>query len=309
MPEPGGPSAPRIWIVIVNWNGGEKVLASLASIARSTLKPGQVLVVDNGSVDGSVQAIRARWPRAEIVETGENTGFGRANNLGAERFLNDPAASHLFLLNNDATVASDTLEQLVGAMGRDRQIGAAVPKVYYVDPPRRLWYAGGEIDWKQGSARHRGMGQEDRGQFDGAGAVSFATGCGLLLRRAAVEQVGLFDPRYFFFGEDVDLSLRLIRAGYKIMYCPEAIVRHQVGHSARRRGGAFTYYHMTRNRLLTMRKHAGWRQWVQFGFYFPLLWGWKAVEAAVRDRDLGVCRGIWRGVWDFAAGRFERREP
>ncbi|RLC92567.1 MAG: glycosyltransferase family 2 protein [Chloroflexi bacterium] len=307
--EPEPSSAAKVWVVVVNWNGREDTLTCLASIMRSTLRPVHILVVDNGSMDDSVQAIRTCHPTVEVLEAGENLGFGRANNLGAERFLDDPSATHLFLLNNDATVAENTLERMVNAMGQNRWIGAVVPKIYYMDSPRRLWYAGGTIDWRQGSALHRGIDQEDIGQFDDARLVSFATGCGLLLGRAAVEQVGLFDPRYFFFGEDVDLSLRLLQAGYAILYCPDAVIWHKVGYSARRWGGAFTYYHMTRNRLLTMRKHACWHHWVQFGFYFPLLWGWQAVKAVARDEDFDVWWGIWRGVWDFAAGRFERREP
>lgn len=303
------PPAAQVWIVIVNWNRRQDTLACLASVARSTLPAAHVLVVDNGSADGSAEAVRRAWPAVQVLQAGENLGFGRANNLGAERFLQEPTATHLLLLNNDAILTTDALARLVRAAEQGERIAAAAPKIYYAGAPQRLWYAGGRIDWKQGSGVHRGMGQEDHGQFDDAGAISFATGCGLLLKRAAVEQVGLFDPRYFFFGEDVDLSLRLLRAGYEICYCPEAVVLHQVGRSARQLGRAFTYYHMTRNRLLTMRNHAPWYRWVQFGLHFPILWGWQIVRAAARDRNLAVARGIWRGVRDFAAGRFERRGP
>jgi GT2 family glycosyltransferase len=267
------PPAAQVWIVIVNWNRRQDTLACLASVARSTLPAAHVLVVDNGSADGSAEAVRRAWPAVQVLQAGENLGFGRANNLGAERFLQEPTATHLLLLNNDAILTTDALARLVRAAEQGERIAAAAPKI------------------------------------DDAGAISFATGCGLLLKRAAVEQVGLFDPRYFFFGEDVDLSLRLLRAGYEICYCPEAVVLHQVGRSARQLGRAFTYYHMTRNRLLTMRNHAPWYRWVQFGLYFPILWGWQIVRAAARDRNLAVARGIWRGVRDFAAGRFERRGP
>ncbi len=300
--------AARVWVIVVNWNGREETLACLDSLAGSTLPPARVLVVDNGSVDGSVEAIRQHAPAVEVLEAGENLGFGRANNLGADLFLHDSTGTHLFLLNNDATVAPDGLAHLLRAVRQER-VGAAVPKIYYASPPRRLWYAGGSVDWKQGSGRHHGMGQRDDGQFDQEGPISFATGCGVLLRREAVEQVGLFDPRYFFLGEDVDLLLRLLRAGFVIWYCPQAVVWHKVGHSLQRQGSMFTYYHMTRNRLLTMHKHARWFHWLEFGLYFPILWGWQIIKAALRDRSLAVARGMWHGARDFAAGHFDRRAP
>jgi GT2 family glycosyltransferase len=308
MPDPEPLSPAKVWVVIVNWNGREDTLTCLASITRSTLKPDHILVVDNGSQDGSIQAISTHYPDVETLETGENLGFGRASNLAAELFLSDLTGTHMFLLNNDATISEDTISQLVAAVEREQRIGAAVPKIYYAGSPRHLWYAGGDIDWKQGSAKHRGIGQEDRGQFDKSEPVSFATGCGLLVKRATLEQVGLFDSRYFFFGEDVDLSLRFSKAGYDILYCPAAIVRHKVGHSARRQAGAFAYYHMTRNRLLTMHKHANVCQWIHFGCYFPFLWGWKAVESVVRSGNWKVWKGIGLGLWDFATNQFDQRD-
>jgi len=301
--------AALVWVIIVNWNGREDTLTCLDSLERSTLPPARVIVVDNGSTDGSVPAIRERYPEVEILETGENLGFGRANNLGAERFLADPDATHLLLLNNDATVGRETLDRLVQAIEKDRRIGAAVPKIYYTDTPGRLWYAGGSIDWKRGSVRHRGKGEIDRGQFDNCKPVSFAPGCALLLKREAVEKVGLFDPRYFFQGEDVDLSLRLTRAGYTILYCPQVTVFHKVGSSRQRRNQTFTYYHMVRNRLLTMSKHATWSQWTKFVLFFPLLWGWKALEAAIYAGDPGAWKGILGGILDFATGRYYRTGP
>lgn len=303
-----GDGQPRVWVLIVNWNARQELLNCLASIARSELSPARVVVVDNGSTDGSVAAVASHYPETMVIPLEENLGFARANNIGAERFLADPEATHLFLLNNDAVVAEDTLTRLLEATVRRPRIGAVAPKIYYLDDPTRLWYAGGAMDWKQGTARHRGMGQVDRGQFDAAQPVTFATGCGLLLHRAAVEEVGLFDPRYFFFAEDLDLCLRLQAAGYLVWYAPQAILWHEVGHSTGRRGGAFIYYHMTRNRLLTMHNHARWHHWLQFAAYFPLLWGWKALQALFWG-ELGVWRGMWRGASDFVAGRFERRVP
>jgi len=296
----------KILVLIVNWNGKEDTLACLESLKATRGEVGRIVVVDNGSTDGSVEAINRHFPQVTVIENQRNLGFGAANNMGMRLFLQEERCHYLLLLNNDTLVAPSALRVLASALSEEG-VGAAVPKIYYADG-QRLWYAGGRIDWKQGSATHYGHGRRDEGRFNRRGEVSFATGCALLLKREALEKVGLFDERYFMFGEDVDLSIRLAKAGYRILYLPEAVVWHKVGGSVARKGEGFIYYHMTRNRLLTMSKHARWREWLPFLLYFPLLWGWKAFFFLIRGRPL-VARAMIGGAVDFATGRFDGREP
>lgn len=296
----------KIFVLIVNWNGKEDTLACLESLEASEGEIGRVVVVDNGSTDGSVEAINRHFPQVALIENQRNLGFGAANDVGMCLFLQEERCHYLLLLNNDTLVAPSALRVLASALSEEG-VGAAVPKIYYADG-QRLWYAGGRIDWKQGSANHYGFGRRDEERFNRRGEVTFATGCALLLKRETLEKVGLFDERYFMFGEDVDLSIRLAKAGYRILYLPEAVVWHKVGGSVARKGEGFIYYHMTRNRLLTMSKHARWREWLPFLFYFPLLWGWKAFFFLIRGRPQ-VARAMIGGAVDFATGRFDGREP
>lgn len=287
--------------IIVNWNGCASTVACVQALLDAGEPQTAIFVVDNGSTDDSVATLRARFPQITVLEAGENLGFARGSNLGVCHVLARAACPYLFLLNNDAFVNAETLPRLVAALEQTPGAAAAVPKIYYGDG-RRLWYGGGYVDWKSGTGIHRAKGEPDRGQADRGGPVTFAPGCALLLRREVAAD-GLFDTRYFFMGEDVELSLRLTRAGRPILYVPSATVRHQVGVSSGRQGLPFLWYHMTRNRLLTVSKHATAGQKALFFACWPPRWLLRALIFAARGQgDVG--RAIWRGVQDFRGGRF-----
>jgi GT2 family glycosyltransferase len=295
--------------IIVNWNGCATTVACVQALLDAGEPQTTIFVVDNGSTDDSVVTLRSRFPRITVLEARDNLGFARGSNLGVQHVLSKipargahTAFPYLFLLNNDAFVNADTLPRLVAALEQTPGAAVAVPKIYYGDG-RRLWYGGGHVDWKAGTGIHRAKGELDRGQADQAGRVTFAPGCALLLRREVVAADGPFDARYFFMGEDVELSLRLTRAGRPIVYVPSATVRHQVGTSAGRQGLPFIWYHMTRNRLLTVSKHATIGQKALFFTCWPPRWLFKVLIFIARGEG-NVGRAMWQGVQDFRAGRF-----
>ncbi len=266
-----------------------------------------VIVVDNGSSDDSLERLWAFSPDLTVLLVGENLGFARANNLGVRYALAELAPDYLFLLNNDAFVERKTISELVAALQKQPRAGAAAPKILHGDSDR-IWYCGGWVDWKRGAGVHRQLGRVDRGQAERPGPTGFASACALLLRRECVAPAGLFDERYFFMGEDVDLSLRLIRAGRPVWYVPTAVVRHQAGASVRQLGSAFLWYHKTRNRLLTVSKHATTTEKIQFYACWPVAWLVKAFTLALRGQPT-ASYAIYQGIRDFCAGRFTRRGP
>ena len=298
-------ASPAVVTVIVNWNGCATTLACVDALRHAGQDPSTVVVVDNGSRDQSVVTLRTEFPSLTVIEARANLGFARGNNLGIRLVLGRWSPDAIFLLNNDAFITADTLPRLLAALERWPQAGAAVPKIYYGDA-LRLWYAGGHIDWKTGTGVHHAQGELDQGQTDREGIVDFATGCALLVRRTAIAPSGLFDERYFFMGEDVDLSLRLAAAGQPLVYVPTAAVVHSVGTSSTRQGQPFIWYHMTRNRLLTVAKHAHGMQKVHFYAVWPLLWAARGLLFTLQGQPQ-VARAMWQGVHDFRAGRFGRR--
>ncbi len=238
-------------IVIVNWNGLHLLDACLEAVVAQTTPADLVIVVDNGSTDGSVARLRSAWPQVEVIELERNLGVAAGNNAGIKRAL-AAGADYVLLLNNDADMRPDVIQLLQAALDAGNgSVWAATPKIVYRAAPDRIWSAGGEMVWWKGLTKDRGTGQPDRGQFDEGGMVSYANTCCLLIRAEAFARVGLMDEAYFMYFDDSDFCGRMLRAGGKIIYVPEAVVLHDIQASSNRTGAAvnlFMVYYTTRNR-------------------------------------------------------------
>lgn len=224
-------SPPSVAVVVLTWNGRALTLDCLRSLEALTTPNVRIWVVDNASTDGTVDAVRARYgARLSIVENPSNLGYAGGNNVGVRRALDD-GARFVLLLNNDTTVDPALVEELLRPMPEPNTIGITAPKIYYAEPPNRIWYAGGEISLWKGAARHIGIRETDRGQYDAPRDVDYATGCALLVRREVFERVGFLDEAYRAYFEDADLCMRAGRAGFRIHYVPRAKVWHRISAS------------------------------------------------------------------------------
>ncbi len=210
-------------VIIVNWNGREYLETCLGSLERQDFRRFEVVLVDNGSEDGSVGMVRTRFPGVtEIIENGRNLGFGVANNQAIVR----ARGRYIILLNNDTEVDSGWLGALVAAAETDASIGMCASKILN-------FYRRDEIDntghlvYPDGLNRGRGRLEIDRGQYDGAREALFPSGCAALYRRAMLEEIGLFDDTFFAYGDDTDLGLRGRLAGWRCAFVPEARVYHR----------------------------------------------------------------------------------
>lgn len=220
----------RIAAVVPTWNAREAVLGCLAALGRSTLRA-HALVVDNGSRDGTAAAVREHFVTSEVLVLPRNAGFARAVNLGIARAL-ERGFDAVLLLNDDAHVAPSALEHLAGALARDPSLGLAAPRLD--DARGRIWYAGGSISRRTAIVRHDRRGERDDGRAEDVRRVTFAPLTAALVHRRALERTGLLDERFFVYYEDVDLALRLDRAGLGLAYVPAARAVHDVGLTARR---------------------------------------------------------------------------
>jgi GT2 family glycosyltransferase len=238
-------------VVIVNWNGRQLLGACLEAVFAQTARPELVLVVDNGSTDGSIEYLRDQWPAVRVVALGRNAGVAAGNNAGINAAL-ESGARFILLLNNDAAMRPQVLAGLRRALDDAGQTAwAAAPKILYRSEPDRIWSAGGTFEWWRGLSRDRGTGEPDRGQYDVASDIDYSNTCCLLVRSETFSHVGLMDEAYFMYFDDSDFSARIRRGGGRIRYVPSAQVMHDVQATTKVSDGApslFALYYTTRNR-------------------------------------------------------------
>jgi GT2 family glycosyltransferase len=300
--------SPRVAMIVLNWNGRDDTVACLRSLRSLDYPNYEVVMVDNGSIDGSVEAVKASFPNVAILETGENLGFAEGNNVGLRHALAH-GADYALLLNNDTEVAHDFISLLVDAIEGIPQAGVAGPTIYYFDRPTTIWSAGGTIDWSRGRTRMVGLDEVDRGQFgESPRPVDFVTGCALLIKMPVVEQVGLLDPRFFTYYEENEWCLRIARAGFKILHVPQAKVWHKISPVAREASPQVHYY-MTRNRLLFLRlSRAGVVPWL---YTLLLDYGRTLISWTLKPkwRNKALQRqAVLQALLDYGRGRFGRVE-
>ena len=298
---------PLVWILLVNWNGKNDTFACLASLRQVHYQPRHILVIDNASTDGSVEAIRAQFPEVEVIANASNERFARANNQGMQMAL-AAGADLVLLLNNDTEVAPDFLAHLVHALSTRRDAGMAAPKIYYHHHPQLLWFAGGKVNLWTGRIWHRGLRQLDSAEtalhFNELEAVDYLTGCAILATRACIEKIGKLDESYFMYAEDTDWCWRAKLAGFSLLYQPAAKIWHKVSAST---SGSFKVYHKVRGNFLFFKRYAKWYYWptIVIGVIiggvaeiFRQFWqnpaqAWRTVGAFVRSfRDILLRRKV-----------------
>jgi GT2 family glycosyltransferase len=255
-------SAALVYVVTLTWNQKEDTLSCLESLSAMTYPNYRLLLVDNASSDGTVEAVRERFPHVACVVNATNLGFPGGFNVGL-KYGWARGAEFIFMINNDTFVEPRILDEMMACAG-DEDVGMLSPKIYYADEPNRIWNVGGQrhpwtLEWTDQGER-----QIDRGQWDEVVERKYLAGCALLMRRSMLETVGLFDVGYHpIYYEDSDLSLRVDRAGYRQLLVPRARMWHKVTAS----GGGFDSprhrYLMARNSVRFFRKHVrGWRWWI-----------------------------------------------
>jgi GT2 family glycosyltransferase len=214
-----------------------------------------VLVVDNGSSDDSVAAIRVAIPGLTLIELGRNLGYAGGNNVGIKLAL-DQAADFVLVLNNDTTVSPDLLDRLVVAAMRHPDAAFLSPRILYMDQPSKVWFDGARWNPSTDEFDHPGLDCEESALEDREHETDFSCGAALFCRATAIRQVGLMDQAFFLVWEEVDWCYRAKTAGWRMLVIPSARIWHKVAASFGSDLSPLRVYFDTRNQLLWFRRHA-----------------------------------------------------
>jgi len=269
-------------IVLLNWNGWRDTLECLASLQRLDYPNSRVVVVDNGSADDSVARIRKEFLEVEIMERGETLGYAKGNNAGIREAL-ERGAEYVWLLNNDTIVAPNALRAMVQKFETHPKVGAVGSAIYYTGEPERLQaWGGGYVNFWLGRSRHYLSPIPDE-------KIEFLTGASLMLRRGALESVGLFDEAFFLYWEDADYCFRLRQSAWKLAVAAESKVWHKESASVGKKSAQQDIF-FNRSAGLFFNKHA----------QVPLASFWIGTVLRLGKRaamgDFERIRAVWFGV-------------
>ncbi|HSB16763.1 MAG TPA: glycosyltransferase family 2 protein [Bryobacteraceae bacterium] len=280
----------EIAVIVVNWNRRELLRRCLESLARQEGVDFEIIVVDNGSVDGSPDMVKRQFGAGPVplrlIENAENRGFCGANNQG----ICATRSRFVALLNNDAEAAAGWLAALRRCFDGRPDVGMVASKILVFEDPRRIDKVG-HLIYPDGQNRGRGTGEFDTGQYDRIEETLWPDGCAAMYRREMLDEIGGFDEDFFAYADDAELGLRARIAGWNCLYVPDAVVRHHrgatLGVASSRRLEL-----IERNRILLAAKLFPWSLLWLNGLYYTARIGAGMVAAARGKGEIGRFPGI-----------------
>ncbi|MCA1560229.1 MAG: glycosyltransferase [Acidobacteria bacterium] len=297
-------TAVSVTAVVLNYRTPEQTWLAARSVKSSLAARTRLIVVDNGSDDGSATALRSSLPTADVIETGANLGYSGGCNVGIRRALDD-GASFVLLVNSDAVLAPDAVDMLLAAANRDPSAGILAPVLLSREEPDRIASAGIAFSGRTGRMRHRAAGHP-LALLEPVAAltVDAVSACVMLVRREVFDSVGWLDEEYFFSFEDIDFCLRAAEAGFRTVCVPEAVAYHEGGRTIGRRSPRRVYF-ATRNHLRLARRLAP-RRSASVVARAALIVGLNAAYV-LRAPEVPLVSGmvaVARGAWHHLCGRY-----
>lgn len=264
----------KVFVSIVNFNGEKDTLNCLRSLNKLNTNNFElnVVVVDNGSkMPITLDKELYKNFKLFFIKSNKNLGFSGGHNLGIKMGL-EKAADYVVILNNDVIAEKEMISEFLHTFNKFKDCAVVSPKIYFAkgheyhkdrykdkDLGRVIWFAGGETNWADVLAFHKGVDEVDNGQFEKEDKSEFASGCCMMIKKEVFERVGLFDEKYFLYYEDNDFSQRAKKNGFEIYFSPKAKLWHINAGSTGGSGSFLQDYYITRNRLIFGFKYANKR--------------------------------------------------
>ena len=292
----------KLSIISVNYNGIKDTCELIDSITFTDDM--EVIVVDNGSIEDEVALILQRYPQVKTIRSNKNLGFAGGNNLG----IKAANGKYLFLINNDTIFKDYNVQSLIDRLESSPTIGMVCPKIRFARGNNPVQFAGYTLLSKM-TVRNQaiGYGEKDEGQYDTPHPTPYAHGAAMLIKREAIEKVGLMPECYFLYYEELDWSMMFTRAGYEIWYDPACTIYHKESQSTGQDSPLRTYY-ITRNRLLLVKRN--WHGLTKFLSYIYIL-GIVAARDILKNMIKGNkdhVKAIYQALYDFANSKFNNYE-
>ena len=269
-----------IGIVLVNYNGIEVLEDCLKSILKSDYTRYKIILVDNGSSDNSVKLVKEKYREVLIIETNENGGVAKGNNIGIKKAIKI-GCEYILLLNNDTEIDNSMISNMILKADKNTMVTC---KMYFYKPNDVIWCAGGKLHWEKGITSHYGENEKDRGQFDKSRFVEYTPTCCLLIHKNVFERVGFMDENYFMYYDDTDFIVRCKNMGIKIWYEYEAKLWHKVSSSSGGSESKISVYYLNRNRLYFINKF--YKNKVAPLSYFYITRFIKLIKYSITNKEL-----------------------
>lgn len=289
-------------IILLNWNGFDYTKACIESLNEIDYPYWQVILVDNGSTDGSLDKLKATFPSLVYLSASENLGFTGGNNLGISYALQS-GYSYILLLNNDTLVDRGFLGPMVKYLADTPSCAAVQPIIYYVHDKAKLWNAGGH--YQKWLVHSQTLYQINR--YEQPYPTDWITGCAILVRAAVIREVGLLDDKYFAYHEDVDWSLRIRKAKWQLAVVPQSKIYHVAGAAStnRKRGkegflDPKVHYLNIRNQFFQLRKYGAFPYALTAWPYHLAKLLMYSVYFVIKGR-CGKLKAVFRGARDGMA--------
>jgi len=288
---------PLVSVITLNYNQARVTCEFLESCRHLTYKNFEILVCDMDSTTDPTPMIEAgNYPNTRVLLARKNLGFAGGNNWG----IAQAKGSYIFIVNNDTEVTPNLIQKLLAPFSTDPTIGVVCPKIKFWDDRNVIQYAGfNKMNPITGRTSTVGEKEEDRGQYDVAGVTNGAHGCAMMVKREVIDKVGSFPSKFFLYYEEWDWSARIIKAGYKIWYNPDAVIYHKESMSVGKNNPMKVYYH-TRNRILYMRRNTSTGQLILFTLFFTFVTVPKSIASFLLKRQFAQLGNFVKGaVWNL----------
>ncbi len=249
---------PLVYILILNFNRSSDTVECINSLMKIEYRNYKILIVDNNSTDDSIKTFHSQFPKIEIINSKQNLGYTGGINFGLELILSRKS-DYILVLNNDTIVDPGFLKELVESLESKPNAAVACGTILCHHAPEEIWYAGGKISKFRGLAKHKHKGRKFNFNSNiKPVATDFITGCMILFKSEVLSIVGLEDERFFMYLDDIELSLRIKRFGFDLLYVPNSIIYHKV---LGEKENPLKLYYSVRNRLLLISSsfHLFWK--------------------------------------------------